>query len=515
MPPILRTRIFRGGVAVCGAAALTVALTSCGSSGTGGSSGADDLTITLPSAPTSLNPWSNRNGYEVMDAPYDTLIHYSSDGRLEPWLATSWKFTDPKTLELKLQEGVKFTDGTAFDAAAVKANFQYAIDNKSGSGDQTFLQNIGSMDVVDATTIDLHLKGPNPALPYDFSQYSGAMVSPKALTAPKSLDTAPVGTGPYVLDEKATRTGLSYVFKRNPDYWAKDKKAFPFDKVTYTIATDPTAATNAAKSAQTDTLMLNPGDKVPSFKTVTSDSGSSSGFTGIWVDTTGSNQKALADVRVRQAMNYAIDAKKVAAAVYPGSADPVPAVPVAKGNPGHSDQLASMYPYDVAKAKSLLAAAGYAKGFSIKMLSLPVGDQYAQAVAGYLKAVGITVKVENHSTDLVQQLQSGTFPVGLLLQRLTGDPGQDFGGLFTSNAFFNVKKTSDPKIDSLLQEAAKTTDATARNGVYQKLALHAAEQAWFLGALELKTVTAYNPKTLSVSPPPRGQIHLYAYQLPS
>ncbi|MFC8361294.1 ABC transporter substrate-binding protein [Streptomyces griseorubiginosus] len=515
MPPTPRTRIIRGGVAACGALTLTVALSACGSSDTTGSSGTHNLTLTLTGAPTSLNPWNNRAGYEVMDAPYDTLIHYGSDGRLEPWLATSWKFTDPKTLELKLREGVKFTDGTAFDADAVKANFQFAIDNKSGASDQEFLQNIGGMDVVDATTVNLHLKEPNPALPYDFSQFSGNMVSPKALTSPKSLDTAPVGTGPYVLDKTATRTGLSYVFKRNPDYWAKDKKAFPFDKVTYTIATDPTAATNAAKAGQTDTLLLNPGDEVPAFKTVTSAAGSNSGFTGVWVDITGSNQKALADVRVRQAMNYAIDAKKIADTVYSGAATPVSAVPVVKGDPGYSDKLASAYTYDVAKAKSLLAAAGYAKGFSIKMLSLPIADQYAQAVAGYLKAVGITVKVENHSTDLVQQLQSGTFPVGLLLQRLTGDLGQDFEGLFTANAFFNVKKTSDPKTDSLLQEAARTTDTAARNGIYQTLALHAAQQSWFLGALELKTVTAYDAKKLSVSPPPRGQVHLYSYQLPS
>jgi peptide/nickel transport system substrate-binding protein len=318
-----------------------VGLAACGSSDSGGSGSSGDSTeltvATTGPVPAFWNPYDPGSATTTfLDPVYDTLIHYGANGELEPWLATSWEFTDPTTLELKLRDDVTFTDGAKFDAEAVKANFQYAIDKKANQADQVFLSNIASMTVVDPTTIDLTLSQPNPALPYDFSQLSGYMASPEALQATDGLKQEPVGSGPYLLDTDATRPGVSVVYKRNPDYWAADQDVFPYDKVTFSIITDPTAAKNAASTGQVDALTVQPGTDISGFQQVTSKSGDQSGMTGAWLDTTGTAAKPLADVRVRQALNYAIDREKLGQAAYQDTAFAVPGVPVAEGDPAYS-----------------------------------------------------------------------------------------------------------------------------------------------------------------------------------
>jgi peptide/nickel transport system substrate-binding protein len=515
-----QTRVLRAAVATCGAVALTVGLAACGSSDSGGSGSSGDsaeLTIsTLGPVPAFWNPYDPGSATTTfLDPVYDTLIHYGKDGELEPWLATSWEFTDPTTLELKLRDDVTFTDGATFDADAVKANLQYAIDKKANQGDQVFLANIASMTVVDPTTIDLTLTQPNPALPYDFSQLSGYMASPKALAAPDGLQKEPVGSGPYVLDTKATRPGVSVVYTRNEDYWAADQDVFPYDKVTFSIIADPTAAKNAAATGEVDALTVQPGTDISGFEQVTSLSGEQAGMTGAWLDTTGTTTKALGDVRVRQALNYAIDREKLGEAAYQDTAIAVAGVPVTDEEPAFTDELGALYPYDVAKAKQLLADAGYADGFEMTMIAVPQAAQFAQAIAGQLQQIGVTVSVETHAADLVQAVQSGTRSSGLVLQRLTGDAGQDLANSFDPNTFFNVHHGSAPDVTALLQQAAQTSDESARNALYQQAAVAGANASWYIATLVLKTVTAYDPDVVSVEPPDRGAIHLYDYHLPS
>jgi peptide/nickel transport system substrate-binding protein len=515
-----QTRVLRAVVASCGAVALTVGLAACGSSdsgGSGSSGGSDELTIsTIGPVPAFWNPYEPGAATTAfLDPVYDTLIHYGKDGELEPWLATSWEFTDPTTLELKLRDDVTFTDGAKFDADAVKANFQYAIDHKANFADQVFLANIASMNVVDPTTIDLTLTQPNPALPYDFSQASGYMASPKALAAPDGLKQEPVGSGPYVLDTGATRPGVSYVFTANPDYWAADQDAFPYDKLTLSVIADPTAAKNAASTGEVDALTVQPGTEISGFEQVTSLSGEQAGMTGAWLDMTGATTKALGDVRVRQALNYAIDREKLGQAAYQDTAIAVPGVPVPEGDAAYTDELGALYPYDPAKAKQLLAEAGYADGFEMTLISLPPADQFAQAIAGQLKEIGVTVNVETHGADLVQAVQSGTRSAGLVLQRLTGDAGQDLANSFDPNTFFNVHHGSAPEVTDLLQQAAQATDDSARNALYQQAAVAGADASWYIATLVLQTITAYDPDVVTVEPPDRGAIHLYDYHQPS
>ncbi len=511
-------RSLRAVVATGGVVVLAAGLAACGSSSSGGGGGdaaGEGITIaTTGPVPSFWNPWDPGSATSTfLDPVYDTLIHYS-DGELQPWLATSWEFTDPNTLELKLRDDVTFTDGATFDADAVQANLQYAIDNGANQQDQTFLANISGMTVVDDTTIDIALTQPNPALPYDFSQLSGYMASPQALATEDGLQQEPVGSGPYLLDTDATRPGVTVVYKRNPDYWAADQDLFPYDTVTYSIIGDPTAAKNAATSGQVDALTVQPGTDITGFEQVTSQSGDQAGITGAWVDMTGTVTPALGDERVRQALNYAVNTQQLGEVAYQDTAIPVAGVPITPDSPAYSDELGSQYSFDPDKARQLLAEAGYADGFDMTMIAVPQAEQFAQAIAGQLADVGVRVSVEVHGADLVQTVQSGAKSSGLVLQRLTGDAGQDLQNAFDPNAFFNVHHGEAADVTSLLTQAAQATDESARDALYQQAAVAGAQQSWYIATLVLQTVTAYDPSVVTVTPPDRGAIHLYDYQLP-
>jgi peptide/nickel transport system substrate-binding protein len=507
--------------ATCGAVVLAAGLAACGSSDgdSDSSSATDRLNIGYPgAAPPGFDPHSGATGgFQAIYPAYDTLLLVDAKGDLQPWLATDWTFTDPTTLELKLRDDVTFTDGTAFDAAAVKANLEYSRDIEQGGSYQPFLKAITEIEVVDPTTVNIKLAQPNPALPFDLSQEPGQMVSPKALAAPDQLATSPAGTGPYVVDDAATREGTTLAWKRNPDYWAADQDTFPYEQVVYTFGQDPTAIRNAAQAGDVDLIFSQtPGDPVPSgFDTVNSTSGGSAGFTGIWLDVTGTTQPALADVRVRQALNYAIDSETIAETVYEGAATPVPAVPVSEDSPAYSDALGDAYSYDPDKAEQLLADAGYADGFSMKMLALPIAESFAQAIAGNLRDVGIDAQINSVAgPDLPKEVFSGTYPSGLVLATATGQPGQDLGGLFSTNAFFNVHKADDPEMNQLLSAAAGEPDEAAQNSAYQEAAVYGSEQAWFAGTMILQNITAFKADVVDVTPPPFGQIYLYHYTAP-
>ena len=516
----------RVATALCTVAVLGLSLVACGSSsdssdssssGASGSAAAESLNIGYTGAvPSGFDPHSGAVGsFQAIFPAYDTLLHVDADGTLKPWLATEWTFVDPTTLELKLKTGVTFTDGTVFDAAAVKANIEYARDIQQGTSYQGYLKGITDVQVVDASTVRIVLAAPNPGLPFDLSQMPGEMVSPKALAAPTGLTSQPAGTGPYLLDTEATRQGTTVAWKRNPDYWAADQNLFPYNNIVYTFG-DPTAIRNLAQAGSVDQLNLNPGDPVPTgFDTVNSNSGPNSGFTGIWLDVTGTTQAAMADVRVRQAFNYAIDRTTIGETVYEGAATAVAGVPVTNDSPAYSDALGTLYPFDPAKAKQLLADAGFASGFSIKMLALPVAETFAQAIAANLRDVGIDAQINSVAgPDLPKELFTGIYSAGLVLQRPTGQPGQDLAGLFSPNAFFNVHKADDPKLDGMLAAAGALTDVDAQNKAYQEAAVYAAGQSWFAGTLMVQNISASKSDVVKTTPPPFGEIFLYHFVTP-
>jgi peptide/nickel transport system substrate-binding protein len=294
-----------------------------------------------------------------------------------------------------------------------------------------------------------------------------------------------------VLDAGATTLGRTYTLTPNPDYWAKSTGEFKFTKIVEQVIGDTATAINAAETGQVDFVNVTPGETVKGFKTALA---APTDFNGVALNTL--HAKPLSSLLVRQAMNYAVNRQAIVKDVYQGKAVLSDSAPFIPGEPGYD---ANYYPYDPKKARQLLAEAGYPHGFSIDVLSLPPADSIVEPIASYERAVGINMEISDYTTGLIQQAQSGKWPIGALVYTLTGQPFTDVTSTMTTASFFNFNHNTDPKIDSLLTQAASASTTAKQNAVYSELGTYAAQQAWFIVPAMYEGEFAYDAKVLKLS----------------
>ncbi len=303
-------RIQLAAAAVTAVAALTLAGCGGGDSNAGSSGGAAKaataLTLGILQEPSSWDPAQAHVGHQLQpfQTVYDTLILREPDGTLSPMLATEWSYNDDRTqLTIDLRTDVTFSDGEVFNADAVQANFDHF---KAANGRQAAqLAAYESTEVVDEDTVVVTLATPDPAFEYYLSQAAGLMGSPAALDT-EGISTAPVGSGPYEMDTQGSVTGSQYTFTAREDYWNPELQKF--DKIVFKVLTDPTARLNALVSGQVDATLLDAraiAQAEGAGKTLTAYQTDWAGL--LLMDRDGAQVPALADVRVRQAINHALD----------------------------------------------------------------------------------------------------------------------------------------------------------------------------------------------------------------
>jgi peptide/nickel transport system substrate-binding protein len=223
------------------------------------------------------------------------------------------------------------------------------------------------------------------------------MAGPRAIGT-DALRTTPVGTGPYTLDAKATTRTVQYTYVKNPKYW--NAAAYPYDKIVLKPILDGTARLNAIRSGQVDggtgDATTIPTAKGAGLKVLQS---AGPGFQGLFIfDRAGKIVPQLADVRVRQAINYAIDPRAILSTLADGKGTLTRQVFNPRSN-GWDPSLNSAYAYDPAKARALLASAGAANGFALSM-PVPVYPNLQPLLTQQLAAVGIKVNWVNVLRDL-------------------------------------------------------------------------------------------------------------------
>lgn len=465
---------------VSGAVAATLALTLAGCSGSGGSSGSSS-TLTLANAVdiNSFAPADSRDAYYVQyyQPVYDTLLQIAPNGDYKPDLATKWSYNDDNTvLHLTLRKGVEFTDGTAFDGDAVKANLE-ATRGGTGTSSAAF-QNITDITVDSATSVDLTLGQADPGIIRQLALPGGAMASPKALAA-GTLADAPVGSGPYVLDKSKTTKTVKYTFTRNDDYW--NKKAYPYDTIVIKPITDGTARFNAVRSGQVD---AGPGDALnadqakSSGLTVTQSPGP--GFQGLFLfDRGGAIAKPLADERVRKALNYAIDRKSILRTLYDGKGTVTDQTFNPKSD-AYDESLEGTYPYSPKKAKQLLADAGYADGFTLTIPE-PVYPNLDPLLTAQLSEVGITVKwAQVPQATVNDEYLSGKYAL-VWYQLQSSDPWQAINFWGSKDAPWNPLHNEDPEISAAIEQV-QTTSGADQVAAFKALSKLYVDKAWFVPA---------------------------------
>ncbi|GAA3666973.1 ABC transporter substrate-binding protein [Arthrobacter ginkgonis] len=382
--------------------AALLAVSGCASSSSAGTQQSQDLTLAVASEPVGLDPSVSANGNTsswFVDLAYQSLISTDENGGLAPGLAEKWEFIGDghKQLKVTLRPGLKFADGTDLRAKDVVASIEYF---KKGSGPSSVY--FKDLELEAASDLEVLIGSPdeNPLLPTLLTPkyMGGGIISPKGLENPDALNASTFGAGPYQLDAAQTVSGDQYVYVANENYY--DPEAVKFEEITIRIIPNVTSQVQALKTGQIDLMQ---GD-VSVMSDVTGESklsvtSSPTFWNGLYfADRDGKVSPALADERVRQALNYAIDREAIAKAAYGeyGSAESQPMVP---GDPtfGYDEELAGYYAYDPEKARQLLAEAGYADGFTLSIpykASQAPSTKMVQSIAAQLEEVGVKVTLE-------------------------------------------------------------------------------------------------------------------------
>ena len=410
----------------------------------------------------------------MVDYVVETLVRIDKEGKLQPLLATSWEVSDDGlTVTFHLRKGVKFHDGTPFNAKAVKFNIDRMLDPNVRVPIRAPYTPIKSVEVVDDYTVRLHLKEPSAPLVNAFSWTTAGMISPASINkfgnSYKSV-VHPVGTGPYVFKERVK--GEHITVEKFADYWGK--KPY-YDVVEFRIVPEAATRESLLLAGQVDLIILPPAADIPALqqnsdvKVLLAPSDRTI-FVAI-----NNLDPVLKDKRVRQALNYAVDKKAIIDKVLFGAADPMDA-PMAPSLFGYCK--IGEYPYDPDKAKALLKEAGHEK-LELKFIA-PTGRyvqdfQAAQAISGYLEEVGVHAPVStmdwpSYVATIVKPPKENTTQLHYLgWAPAYLDAAQQMLQFLSTYAPPNGLETSfykNEKVDDLILKAAKETDPKKRQQLY-------------------------------------------------
>ena len=391
----------RGLVAVLTAGALMMVSACTTSSSGGGAKSGGTLTIGIvpTNVPSSLDPskTSGAANQYVYSLAYAPLIHIADTGSYEPALAKSWKYlgSGNKEFEISLRPGAKFSDGKPVDAAAVVRWLGYF--QKSGGPFATQMGKVQSIAATAQYTVDIKLAEPNSGLEWMFSQTNGLgyVASPGGLVAKGKLATSTFGAGPYMLDASNTIANNRYVYVPNPYYY--DKSAVHYKKVILKVIGNQSSMLQSLQSGQIQVAL---GDYTTANQAKRAGFALVSGRTswdGLIFLTLGKAGDPLNKTAVRQAMSFGIDRAKITKGLLGGYGEPTSEWLTTDG---FDPALQNHFTYDPAKAKRLLASAGYPSGLTVTVYATPGAAQdgtptqdMLNAVAQQLAAVGIKLDI--------------------------------------------------------------------------------------------------------------------------
>jgi peptide/nickel transport system substrate-binding protein len=427
------------------------------------------LRMSVDQAASVIHPMLARVNpeYLVTELLYSNLTRLKPDMTVEPDLAISWEPNATLTeWTFKLRPGVTFHDGSPLTADDVVATINALLDPKTASPGRTNVGPIKEVAAVDPLAVKFTLTGAYADLPVALTYLNARIVPAKVIAGDlASLSTTANGTGPFKL--ASYEPDRRIVVERNPAYY---DPARPYlDCIELLVYPDRTAEASAMFSGEIDLLLTTtPGEyerlvKADGVKALRTPSGQ---FLNINL---GCDQKPFNDVRVRQALALAVDREATVGFVAGGY-----------GMPGNDTPLSSAYHFykniplkkpDIAKAKKLLADAGYPNGIDLTLVASDkpsTRTQLGVAVREMAAAAGFRINVQTmpHATYLDQVWKKGNFYVGFYNMQPTADA--IFNLLYTSNAAWNETRWNNADFDAVINAARLETDEAKRKALYAK-----------------------------------------------
>ena len=447
------------------------------------------IIVGLQAEPTTLDSAqiSDYNSHRAAYGMYDHLLRFKDESTaVEPGLVESWEISDDGLVyTLHLRKGVKFHDGTDFNAEAVKFNIERQIDPNHpyhDTGEFPYAEftwgMVDKIEVADEYTVNMTLKEIFAPFLNHLAMHPAAMVSPAAIEKHgRDISIQPVGTGPFKF--ASWTPGVEVVLEKNPDYWGDPPK---IDRVIYRPIIEDQSRLTELEAGGVNFIVNIPPDELARLKeddrfTVVEQAGMHT-----WWVAFNHTRAPFDDTRVRQAMNYAVNKQAIVDNILKGTGilaiNPLPPVVWS-----YTDDV-QRYDYNPEKAKELLAEAGYPDGFSCVFWIPESGSGMQQpvpmgtAMQADLKAVGIDCKIE-------------TFEWGTYLDKVivppedaefdlmemswigdNGDPDNHLYILLSGEQWpphgYNMGFYKNDEVDALLREARTTLDQAKRTELYVK-----------------------------------------------
>lgn len=480
-----RTRFFQTLIALT--VAVSAALTGC-------SSGQEASQTANGSAQPAANPQSGKTGGTLVIARlsdannldphfltqinsaaiihhkvYEGLVRMDKESKYVPALATEWKQLDDVTWEFKLRQGVTFHDGAPFNAEAVKRTIARVQDPSVGSNRANLFEAIKEVKAVDDQTVQFILHYPYAPLLSVLAGAEGAILSPEAIDQyGKDLSKHPTGTGPYKFE--SWTPGQEVVLVKNENYWGGQPK---LDKVVFkTVPEDTTriAMVETGEAQVAEQLPVTEVDRVQNSSSMTLGRFESFSSDHIGINT---KKKPFDDVRVRQAIAYAVDKESIIKGVYNDVGKPAHSS-ITPTMVGYSPNVKGL-DYNLEKAKQLLAEAGYANGLkaTIYLNDNKARISVAEVLQQQLKQIGIDLQVKvlefGAYIDAASKGETDLFISGW--GNATGDADYNQYNLFhtkSQGAPGNHSFYSNPEVDKLIDDGRKEKDPAKRTQIYEQ-----------------------------------------------
>lgn len=407
-----------------------------------------------------------------IDHIYNKLVKWKDTelSEIVPDLAESWETSkDGLIWTFKLRKGIRFTDGSPFNAHAVKFSLERILDKKTASPNRSLFIPITEIETPDDYTIRLKTKTPFASLLENLAAAAGGMLSPSAVNRwGDDFGRNPVGTGPFILEKWIP--GEMAVLVKNKNYFGKPAN---IDKIIYKPVPEGSARAIELESGQADIVNRIPPEAVARLKANPNLNIRiiPSTFQVFWE--LNSRKAPFNDIRVRKAVNYAVDKEAIVDKILGGYGS----VPDGLFPPGVQARMKLLpYGYDPERAKSLLAEAGYPKGFKTKLWTTHgrymKDKEVAEAIQGYLARIGIETEFKIWEWSAYQKtIYSPAIEDGGMWILGTSIPTADWRltRKFTTGDPSNLTGYSNPKVDELLMKARATMDYTKRMDLYKEI----------------------------------------------
>ena len=474
------------------------------------------LRIGLNDDPDALDPAISRayTGRLVFAAVCDKLFDVTPDLKIVPQLATGYEWApNQRSIVIKLRPGVKFHDGEPLNAEAVKFNIERSLTTE-GSFRKPEIGQISSVDVVNETTVRLNLSEPLVPLLATLTDRAGMMISPKAAKAlGDKFGTRPVCAGPYKFVERVAQGKI--VFERFADYW--DKANTHIDRVEFVPILDSTARLASLRSGDLHMIERASPTDLPEIR------GDSRlkvsgvpelGYQMIPLNVAnGPRSKTFADVRVRQAVDLAIDRDTLIKTVF--NNEYIPGNQWISPTSTYYNAKLPVRKRDVARARALLKEAGQ-PNLTFTLIVPPERDRQeaSQIIQGMLAEAGITMNIQTQeNVTMLTNGRKGDFEAYFTFW--SGRPDPD-GNVFTHNTCKGAQNDSrycNEEVDSLLTKARQTPDPAERKKLYDRATEILVRDTPRLHLWHRRVFTGYSAKVAGFTPYPDGIIRLKGLKL--